>query len=178
MGLLDKLTRRSESESTEAQSRDRIKRRPRRTEYTDSEDYHADSYTREELSDEISIIFADRWPTGKSIADYELVYGIDPDLSDPILLKCSNQLFIPKGTKLLLLDNLSGLSIEGKTYWVTRAHLISPELASFIDYEWNYKAPDAMEGRSVAPREPGEDESELIRLLLASRQATKENNTD
>jgi hypothetical protein len=171
MGLFDKFTGESESESVEAQSHDGEERDTR---FTDSDNHQADSYTREELSDEISIILADRWPTGKAVADYELVYGVDPDLPEPMLLKCTNQFLIPKGTKLLPFEDMSGVSVEGKTYWVATAQLINPELASFIDYDWEYKAPDAMEGRRIAPREPDEGESEFIRLLLASRQATRE----
>jgi len=119
------------------------------------------------LSDEISVIFADRWPTGKPISDYELIYASDPALDDPILLRCAVKLFIPKGTKLLPFEDMAGIAIEGKTYWASHAQLINPELASFIDYDWDYKAPDAMEGHVVEQHQPNEEEVEFLRLLIS-----------
>ncbi|WP_178915703.1 hypothetical protein [Natronomonas gomsonensis] len=164
MGLFDKFT----GGSSEASEDGSTERGERHTDYTDSDDYEAEGYTREDLSDEISVIFADRWPTGKKKSEYELIYGVDPNLSDPILLRCSQELFIPKGTKLLPFEEMTGLEVEGKTYWVSSAQLINPELAEFIDHDWEYKAPSSMEGRRVAPRKPDESEANFLRLLLSA----------
>lgn len=159
MGLFDKLTSGNESADSE--------REPRSEDYVEGDNYQAEAYSREELSDELSVIFADRWPTGKSVSQYELIYVSDPALEDPILLRCAAKMFIPEGTKLLPFANMSGLKIKGKTYWASHAQLINPELASFIDYDWEYKAPESMEGRVVAPREPDEEEAELLGLLIS-----------
>lgn len=163
MGLFDKLT--SDDNSAEQD------REPRQEEYVEGDNYEAEAYVRDDLSDEVSVIFADRWPTGKAISNYELIYASDPALDDPILLRCSSKLFIPKGTKLLPFDNMSGLNIDGKTYWASHGQLINPELASFIDYDWDYKAPSAMEGRVVEPRQPDEEEAEFLKLLISGMEA-------
>jgi hypothetical protein len=63
---------------------------------------------------------------------------------------------------------MAGLEIEGKTYWTSHAQLINPELASFIDYDWDYKAPDAMEGRVVEQRQPDDEEAEFLKLLISA----------
>lgn len=168
MGLFDRF--KSDDASPESNDTDdtsaETDRKPRKKEYVDSDDHQAESYTREELSDEVSVIFADRWPTGKPLSDYELVYVSDPALDDPILLRCTHKLFIPEGTKLLPFNDMTGFSIEGKTYWTSRAQLINPELASFIDYDWDYKAPEAMEGRVVEPKQPKDHEVEFLEVLI------------
>jgi hypothetical protein len=97
MGLFDKF--RSEDDT----------RRPRKSQYTQSDDYRAAEYTREELGEEVSVILADRWPTGKPFGEFELIYAVDPDLEDPILLRSASQIFIPKGTKLLPFEDLAGI---------------------------------------------------------------------
>lgn len=162
MGLFDKFTSGDTSDESD--------RQPRSKEYTEGDNYQAEAYTREELSDELSVIFADRWPTGKRLGDYELIYVSDPALADPILLRCAANLFIPEGTKLLPFDDMAGLDIDGKTYWGSHGQLITPELASFMDYDWDYKAPDAMEGRVVQQRRPDENETQFLNLLIAGMQ--------
>lgn len=159
MGLFDRFT--SDGKST-GQGR-----KPRSEEYVEGGNYKAEEYDRDDLSDEVSVIFADRWPTGKPLSDYELIYASDPALDDPILLRCAVKLFIPKGTKLLPFEDMAGLEIEGKTYWTSHAQLINPELASFIGHDWDYKAPASMEGRVVEPRQPDEEEAEFLKLLIA-----------
>jgi hypothetical protein len=160
MGLFDRFT----SDSSPAED----DREPRSEEYVDGDNYQAEAYTREELSDEVSVIFADRWPTGKPFSDYELIYASDSALDDPILLRCAVKLFIPKGTKLLPFEDMAGLEIEAKTYWTSHAQLINPKLASFIDYDWDYKAPDAMHGRVVEQRQPDGEEAEFLKLLISA----------
>lgn len=173
MGLFDRFTSDDTSSETNAAG-DRsseVDREPRKKEYVDGDDYQAESYTRDELSDEVSVIFADRWPTGKAISDYELIYISDPSLDDPILLRSTVKLFIPEGTKLLPFNDMTGFTIEDKTYWTSRAQLINPELASFIDYDWDYKAPEAMEGRVVEQRRLKDDEVEFLELLIGMMNA-------
>jgi len=148
-------------------------RRPRNSQYTQPDDYHAAEYTREDLSDEVSVILADRWPTGKPLAEYELIYVVDPNLSDPILLRSADQIFIPKGTKLLPFENMAGIKVEDVTYWASCVQLINPELASFIDYDWEYKAPASMEGRVVERRQMADDEADLVGLLISAMQSTE-----
>jgi hypothetical protein len=163
MGLFDRFT--SDDTSSEGDGE------PRKKEYVNGDDYQAESYTREELSDEVSVIFADRWPNGKPISDYELIYVSDPALDDPILLRCTTNLFIPEGTKLLPFNDMTGFGIEDKTYWASRAQLINPELASFIDYDWDYKAPEAMEGRVAEQRQPKDHEVEFLEVLIGMMNA-------
>lgn len=148
-------------------------RRPRNSQYTQPDDYHAAEYTREELGDDVSVILADRWPTGKPFGEYELIYAVDPDLADPILLRSAGQIFIPKGTKLLPFENRAGIEVEDTTYWASCAQLINPELAAFIDYDWEYKAPDSMEGRVVARREMTDDEADLVGLLISAMESNE-----
>lgn len=176
MGLFDKFRGDSDTDNSETESEKASKER--NAEYTESEDYEADYYSEDELGDEISVIFADRWPTGKEIGQFELIYAVDPGLTDPILLRCAQEFFMPKGTKLLPFGDTSGINVEGRMYWATYAQLINPELASFIDYDWEYKAPESMEGHRIAPREPDEGESELLNYLLTSLEVGGESDSD
>jgi hypothetical protein len=49
-------------------------------------------------------------------------------------------------------------------------HSALPALADagFIDYDWEYKAPDSMEGRVVDRRQMSDDEAELVGLLISA----------
>lgn len=163
MGLFDKF--RSKEDSPDRENK------PRSEEYVEGDTHQAEEYSWDDLSDEISVIFADRWPTGKPLKEYELIYASDPNLDDPILLRSAVELFIPEGTKLLPFEDMIGLAIQGKTYWTSHAQLINPELVSFIDYDWNYKAPEAMEGRVVEQRQPDEEEAEFLKLLISGMEA-------
>lgn len=157
MGLFDRFTSDTPDDVSE-----------RGTSHTTSDDYKAESYTDEDLPEEIRVTFADRWPTGKPIDEYELVYATADELADPILLRSDSNLFIPDGTKLMLYDDLIAVDMEERTYLTCYAHLITPEVASLLDEDRGLELPEPFEGRYIAPREPDSGEIRLMNVLIDS----------
>lgn len=66
---------------------------------------------------------------------------------------------------------MSGLEGDGIPFWESQAQLIIPELASFVDYGWEYTAPSAMEGHVVEPRQLDDEEAEFMELLISAMAA-------
>lgn len=112
---------------------------------------HADeqSFSFSDLSDEVTVWFADPWPTEKPLGDYQLVFLVDPQFDDPIIYKCDGDFAVPEGTKLLAVEQTGSDVIEGVRVRVVPAMLVQPALAEHCPDEFLEPVPASMDGTLV-----------------------------
>lgn len=133
-------------------------------------------YGPEDFSDQVTAWFVRPWRTKRGIeegiGDLDLVYLVDENIEDPIVLHCGSPLFMPEGARIMAYDGAATVPDEETTYTVIEGLLVHPDIVEYTGEEAFYDVPEAMQGLIIEPRD-GRDNG-YLNILASSLAAVRQ----